>query len=48
MVETCEVLVLERVHDRFGKRDGARFDRIARKLPAFDQDFGKDSERVFA
>ena len=47
VIETGEVFVLQRAHDRLSKRDGAGLDRIARKLATLDQNFRKDRERVF-
>jgi hypothetical protein len=46
VIEASEVLVIERGEDGLGKRDGTRFDRIARELAPLDHNFRKDVEGV--
>src|SRR5271170_4648975 len=47
VIETGEVFVLQRAHDRVSNRYCAGFDRIISKFSAFDQNLRKDCERVF-
>ena len=46
VIQTSEMFVLERGDDRIGKGDGARLDRVARKFPALNKNFGKHVEGV--
>ena len=46
VIETGEVFVLQRCDDRIGERDGACFDRVARKLATLDPNLRKDVEGV--